>query len=78
MGFNKRYIDKERIVSAFKHDGGRGVTDLYKADAIILQGDSHICNCIDKIMSKEETVEHKQQLIEIYMLQLLEGLYPFK
>ena len=78
MGFNKRYIDKERIVSAFKQDGGRGVTDLYKADAIILQGDSHICNYIDKIMSKEETVEHKQQLIEIYMLQLLEGLYPFK
>ena len=78
MGFNKRYIDKERIVAAFRQDGGRGVTDLYRADAIILEGDSYICNYIDKVMSKDETVEHKQELIELYMLQLLEGLYPFK
>ncbi len=78
MGFNKRYIDRDRIVSAFKYDGGRGVTDLFRADAIILEGDSNICSYIEKIMSKEETIEHKQQLIELYMLQLLEGLYPFK
>jgi len=78
MGFNKRYMDKERIVSAFKNDGAKGVTDLYKADAIITPADSPVCNYIEKIMSKEETIEYKQNLIEVYMIQLLEGLYKFK
>jgi hypothetical protein len=78
MGFNKRYMDKERIVSAFKNNGAKGVTDLYKADAIITPADSPVCNYIEKIMSKEETIEYKQNLIEVYMIQLLEGLYKFK
>jgi len=78
MGFNKRHIDKERIVAAFKQDGGKGVTDLYKADAIFMPADSTVCNYIEKIMSKKVPSKNKQQLIEIYMLQLLEGLYPFK
>ena len=78
MGFNKRHIDKERIVSAFKDGGAKGVTDLYKADAIFMPADSPVCNYIDKIMSKEETAEYKQNLIEVYMVQLLEGLYNFK
>ena len=78
MGFNKRHIDKERIVSAFKDGGAKGVIDLYKADAIFMPADSPVCNYIDKIMSKEETVEYKQNLIEVYMVQLLEGLYNFK
>ena len=71
-------MDKERIVSAFKNDGAKGVTDLYKADAIITPADSPVCNYIEKIMSKEETIEYKQNLIEVYMIQLLEGLYKFK
>ena len=78
MGFNKRHIDKERIISAFKQDGAVGVTDLYKADAIFMPVDSPICHYIDKIMSKDETIEYKQNLIEVYMVQLLEGLYKFK
>jgi len=78
MGFNKRYIDKERIVSAFKNDGAKGVIGLYKADAIITPVDSAVCNYIKKIMDREETVEYKKHLIEIYMVQLLEGLYTFK
>jgi len=78
MGFNKRYIDKEKIISAFKSNAGKGVTDLYKADAIILEGNSPICHYIDKIMSKDETLEYKQNLIEVYMSQLLEGLYQYE
>ena len=45
MGFNKRYIDKERIVHAFSHRGILGVRELMgleglgKIDAIITQDD---------------------------------------
>jgi len=43
MGFNKRYIDKERIVHAFSHRGILGVRELMgleglgKIEAIITQ-----------------------------------------
>tara|TARA_B100000902_G_scaffold294699_1_gene281421 strand:+ start:3395 stop:3628 length:234 start_codon:yes stop_codon:yes gene_type:complete len=43
MGFNKRYIDKERIVDAFSHRGILGVRELMgleglgKIEAIITQ-----------------------------------------
>ena len=43
MGFNKRYIDKERIVHAFSHRGILGVRELIgleglgKIEAIITQ-----------------------------------------
>ena len=79
MGFNKRYLDKERVISAFKQDGAKGVTDLFiKTDAIIIPADSPVCHYVEKIMSKEESIEYKQNLIEVYMTQLLEGLYKFK
>jgi len=45
MGFNKRYIDKERIVHAFSHRGISGVRELMgleglgKIEAIITQDD---------------------------------------
>ena len=45
MGFNKRYIDKERIVDAFSHRGILGVRELMgleglgKIEAIITQDD---------------------------------------
>jgi len=75
MGFNKRYIDKDRIIQAFKNNGAEGITDLYKADAVIIEGNNPVCHYIDKIMSKEETIKYKHNLIEVYMVQLLEGLY---
>jgi len=78
MGFNKRYINKEQIISAFTNNGAVGVSDLYKADAIILPTDSPICNYIDKIMEKKKSIEHKHHLINLYMIQILEGLYLFK
>jgi hypothetical protein len=78
MGFNKRYIDKERIVSAFKNGGAEGVSDLYKADAIIQTADSPICNYIDKIMSKNKDLEYRKNLINKFFIQLFEGLYPYK
>jgi len=47
MGFNKRYIDKDRIVNTFSHQGIFGVRDLFglpdgltglgRVDAIITQ-----------------------------------------
>ena len=45
MGFNKRYIDKERIVHAFSHRGILGIRELMgleglgKIEAIITQDD---------------------------------------
>jgi len=45
MGFNKRYIDKEKIVYAFSHRGILGVRELLgleglaKIDAIITSDD---------------------------------------
>ena len=78
MGFHKRHLDRDRIVSAFKNGGADGVVDLYKADSIQQPSDSHICNYIEKIMCKEETIEYKKHLIDTYMMQLLEGLYVYK
>ena len=78
MGFNKRHIDKEKIISTFKEHGAKGVVNLYRADAIFMPADSPVCFYIDKIMSKEETTEYKESLIETYMIQLLEGLYEFR
>ena len=50
MGFNKRYIDKDRIVSTFSRQGIYGVRDLLglpngltglgRVDAIITQDDN--------------------------------------
>ena len=78
MGFNKRYLDKDKILNAFKLQGAQGVTDLYRADAIILEGRCPVCHYIDKIMNKDNTIKYKQNLIEIYISQLLEGLYMSK
>ena len=33
MGFNKRHIDKERIISAFKQHGAQGIVDFTKASS---------------------------------------------
>jgi len=77
MGFNKRHIDKEIIVSAFKDNGAKGIINLYKADAIFMPADSTVCNYIDKIVCNDDTIKNKQRLIEDYMTQLLEGLYKF-
>ena len=59
MGFNKRHIDKDRIISAFKHGGSKGVSDLFNADAIFMETNSPICHYIEKIMSKNESIEYK-------------------
>ena len=66
MGFNKRHIDKDRIISAFN------------ADAIFMETNSPICHYIEKIMSKNESIEYRRNLIDVYMTQLLEGIYPIK
>tara|TARA_R110000744_G_scaffold151931_2_gene265647 strand:+ start:1463 stop:1699 length:237 start_codon:yes stop_codon:yes gene_type:complete len=78
MGFDKRHISKERILSSFRNYGAKGVTDLYVADAVFMPADSNICNYIEKINNMSVTIEHKHKLIETYMLQLLEGLYKYK
>tara|TARA_Y100000389_G_C17267688_1_gene416307 strand:+ start:280 stop:519 length:240 start_codon:yes stop_codon:yes gene_type:complete len=76
MGFNKIHINREKIISSFKSDGAQGVADMFlRYDGIILESNCNICHYIEKIMSKEETVEYRKNLIEVYMLQLLEGLY---
>ena len=78
MGHHKRYIDKQVILSAFKESGAKGVVRLYSSDGIVTPSDSTVCNYINKIMFKNESVQSKEYLIETYMLQLLEGLYEFK
>ena len=78
MGFNKRYLDKDKLISSFKYGGALGISNLYNADAIILEARCPVCHYIDKIMSKNESIEYKHNLIEIYMSQLLEGLYTSK
>ena len=79
MGFHKRYISKQVIISAFKENGAERVSDLYiKSDAITTEPNSPICKYITKIMHLNETLEYKHHLINVYMMQLLEGLYPHK
>jgi hypothetical protein len=78
MGFNKRYINKEKISSAFKQGGAKGVTDLYKVEAVIIPPDSNVCDYIGKINNMSVSIKHKHELIDIYMYQLLEGLYEYK
>jgi len=78
MGFNKRHINKDRILSVYKNSGAKGVADLYNADAIITPPNSSVCNYVQKIMSSDNTTKQKRHLIEIYIYQLLEGLYEYK
>lgn len=40
MGFNKRWVSREALVSVYKRDGISGVKDyLTKPDALIFRGD---------------------------------------
>lgn len=76
MGFNKIYIDKSKIISSFKNGGSQSVADMFlKYDGIILEGNCNVCHYIEKIMAKEETLEYRKNLIDVYMMQYLEGLY---
>jgi hypothetical protein len=72
MGFNKTWIDAEKIISAWKEDGAQGVVDLYiKYDAVIMEDKTSIR--IGTIMQKEKSTEYKKKLIKTYMQMMLEG-----
>jgi len=72
MGFNKTWIDTEKIISAWKEDGAQGVVDLYiKYDAVIMEDKTSIR--IGTIMQKEKSTEYKKKLIKTYMQMMLEG-----
>ena len=62
MGFNKRHINKDRILSVYKNSGAKGVADLYNADAIITPPNSSVCNYVQKIMSSDNTTKQKRHL----------------
>ena len=78
MGFNKRHIDKERILLAFKDSGAEGVVNLYKADAVFMPADSTICNYMDEVIGLDMTDDQKYKLIEMYIINMLEGIYKYK
>ena len=72
MGFNKTWIDTEKIISTWKEDGAQGVVDLYiKYDAVIMEDKTSIR--IGTIMQKEKSTEYKKKLIKTYMQMMLEG-----
>jgi len=74
MGFNKIYIDFNRIISAWKKDGAEGVAYLYQGyDGVIMTDKTSMY--IGHVMAKDEQDLYKYRLIETYMEQLLEGLH---
>jgi len=73
MGFNKRYIDEERIFSTYKQDGAEGVANLYiKADAVIMQ--DKVAEYIGIVLEKNIYFSDRLHLIDVYMNMRLEGL----
>ena len=74
MGFNKIYINFEKIISAWKNDGAEGVAYLYQHyDCVIMTDKTSMY--IGHIMGKDEENSYKHKLIEVYMEQLLDGLH---
>ena len=74
MGFNKIYIDFDKIISAWKECGAQGVSDMYqKYDGVIMTDKQSMV--FGKIMEKEISNKEKNNLIEVYIEQLLEGLH---
>ena len=60
MGFNKIYIDKDRIISAWKAAGAPGVSELWtKYDGIILT--DRMSMYIGTIMDKDEQISQKMK-----------------
>jgi|TARA_R110002051_G_scaffold60644_2_gene111277 hypothetical protein len=74
MGFNKIYIDFDKIISEWKEYGAQGVADMYqKYDGVIMTDKQSMV--FGRIMEKEISNKEKNNLIEVYIEQLLEGLH---
>lgn len=74
MGFNKIYIDFDEIIYAWKEQGAQGIANLYqKNDAVIMTDKQSMMFGV--IMEKEISNKEKNNLIEVYIGQLLEGLH---
>ena len=61
MGFNKRYIRKETIISIYNDQGIEGLKRYFTADALIVEGDINtdaIVDCLteDNTIKLEELV----------------------
>jgi hypothetical protein len=54
MGFNKRYIRKETIVSIYERDGIEGLKRYFTADALIVE-DGIDTNSIIKCLTEDDT-----------------------
>jgi len=79
MGFNKIYIDEENIFNAWKSESSQGVANLFiKYDGHIIDTSSKVPLQIERIMSKEITLDKKLTLIETYFTMLFEGLIKIK
>lgn len=59
MGFNKRYITREGILSAYKKDSIEGLHKYFRADALIGGLD---CQDITRLYSKREFDKIKEIL----------------
>jgi ribosomal protein S13 len=54
MGFNKRYIRKETIVSIYERDGIEGLKRYFTADALIVEGGIDT-DAIVKCLTEDDT-----------------------
>ena len=54
MGFHKRWINKENIISYYDREGIEGLKTLFSADALIVSGDIDT-DLIVKYLTNEDT-----------------------
>jgi ribosomal protein S13 len=66
MGFHKRHIDRENIISWFRRDGIDGLKQLLSADALIVHGNVDTDKIIkylgdDDVKSLEEMISEMEK-----------------
>ena len=66
MGFHKRWISEDRLISEFKYGGIQQVADLWRADAIITSDDisSDVSDILcSEYVTREEGLEMAEFMI---------------
>tara|TARA_R100000005_G_C4937597_1_gene163664 strand:+ start:264 stop:479 length:216 start_codon:yes stop_codon:yes gene_type:complete len=71
MGFHKRHIDRENVISYYKRDGIDGLKQLLSADALIVSGNvdtdriiEYLTNDDDKSLKKMISEMESQKEVE--------------
>ena len=54
MGFHKRHIDKEKVISFYERDGINGLKQLFSADALIVHDNIDTDKIVEYLTNDDE------------------------